>query len=146
MIKEFDLEAAKNGAKLCTRDGKPVRIVCYDANFNKPILALIETNYREYTNFYTNKGKHFTDSDISNYDLFIVDTTTFDLEAAKSGAPVCTKSGNNVRILCYDRKNINYPLVGLVETLNGEESMVSWTNEGRENLKYSSNTSDLIMK
>lgn len=28
--KPFDLESAKNGAKVVTRDGKPVRILCFD--------------------------------------------------------------------------------------------------------------------
>jgi len=41
---EFDLEKAKNGAKLITRSGKKARIVCYDRidNVKKgSILALI---------------------------------------------------------------------------------------------------------
>lgn len=41
--KQFDLEAAKAGKPVCTRNGKKVRIVCFDrkgAIF--PILALIQ--------------------------------------------------------------------------------------------------------
>lgn len=29
-MKNFDLEAAKRGAAVCTRNGKPVRIICWD--------------------------------------------------------------------------------------------------------------------
>ena len=29
-LKPFDLEAAKAGAKVITRDGRPVRIICFD--------------------------------------------------------------------------------------------------------------------
>lgn len=31
-MKEFDFEAAKQGAAVCTRSGLPVRIICFDAN------------------------------------------------------------------------------------------------------------------
>lgn len=39
--KPFDVEAAKNGAKVETRDGRSVRIICYDRKFSCPIIALI---------------------------------------------------------------------------------------------------------
>lgn len=29
-LKPFDLEKAKQGAKVVTRDGRPVRIICWD--------------------------------------------------------------------------------------------------------------------
>lgn len=43
-MKPFNLEQAKAGAPVCTHDGRPVRIVCYDLKGykNYPILALIE--------------------------------------------------------------------------------------------------------
>ena len=42
-MKPFNLEQAKAGAPVCTRDGWPVRIVCYDLKGHKnyPILALV---------------------------------------------------------------------------------------------------------
>ena len=44
-MKEFDLEAAKKGAAVCTVDGYPVRILCFDANIGAyPIVAILETN------------------------------------------------------------------------------------------------------
>lgn len=39
----------------------------------------------------------------------------FDLEAAKAGAPVCTISGNPVRIICFDKKGTCSPIIGLIE-------------------------------
>ena len=47
--KPFNVEAAKNGAKVETRDGDSVRILCYDRksnnlNINFPIIALTNHN------------------------------------------------------------------------------------------------------
>ena len=65
-LKPFDLEAARNGKSVCTRDGHKVRIICFDhnpKNDNYPILALIQYEndkggiYEE-VNSYTNEGKH----------------------------------------------------------------------------------------
>lgn len=39
--KPFDVEAAKNGARVETKGGKSVRIVCYDRISSCPILALV---------------------------------------------------------------------------------------------------------
>lgn len=39
----------------------------------------------------------------------------FDLAAAKAGAPVCTISGNPVRIICFDKKGTCSPIIGLIE-------------------------------
>ena len=43
-MKPFNLEQAKAGAPVCTRDGQPARIVCYamKGHKNYPILALVE--------------------------------------------------------------------------------------------------------
>ena len=43
-MKDFDLAAAKLGAKVCTRDGIPARILCFDSNmasdeYATPIVA-----------------------------------------------------------------------------------------------------------
>lgn len=38
-MKNFDLEAAKRGAAVCTRDGKQARIVCLDAD--NPLFLII---------------------------------------------------------------------------------------------------------
>lgn len=46
-MKEFDLEKAKAGAPVCTRCGRPARIIFWDANakcdeYRFPIVALID--------------------------------------------------------------------------------------------------------
>ena len=40
-IKPFNLEAAKAGKPVCTRDGRKARIVCFDRINARPILALV---------------------------------------------------------------------------------------------------------
>ena len=41
-LKEFNLEAAKSGKSVCTRDRRKARIVCFDAKGDQPIIALVE--------------------------------------------------------------------------------------------------------
>ena len=41
-LKPFDIEAAKSGKPVCTRDGRKARIVCFDAKGDQPIIALVE--------------------------------------------------------------------------------------------------------
>ena len=45
----------------------------------------------------------------------------FDLQKAKLGYPVCTRSGNHVRILCFDRKIDNGNDIVALITQNSEE-------------------------
>ena len=59
----------------------------------------------------------------------------FNLEQAKAGAPVCTRDGRPVRIVCYDLKgHKNYPILTLVESPVGVESTVSYTLNGHHSL------------
>lgn len=47
-LKEFDLEAAKAGKSVCTRDGRKARIICFDLNNkNFPIVAIINCDTEE---------------------------------------------------------------------------------------------------
>lgn len=75
IIKPFDLEAYKNGAKIRTRDGHEVRIICTDAKDEEyPIIGLV-TNYGdEHIVLYTSEGKLCsTKSTIRAEDLVIVE-------------------------------------------------------------------------
>ena len=59
----------------------------------------------------------------------------FNLEQAKAGAPVCTRDGRPVRIVCYDLKgHKNYPILALVESSVGVESTVSYALNGHNSL------------
>lgn len=73
-IVDFDIKKAKAGAKIVTRDGRNVRIVCYDVkgHVDFPILTLIDEGAYEATCFFTSKGKGISNIDNdSTLDLFI---------------------------------------------------------------------------
>ena len=76
IIKKFDLELAKAGHPVQTRDGRPARIICYDRKGNKPIVALIyekEDNV-EHHHFYFNDGLFLTSTKKSPEDLVMATT------------------------------------------------------------------------
>lgn len=56
-LKEFDLENAKAGKPVCTRDGRKARIICFDAEGNKPLIILSKINGQEVILRYTEKGQ-----------------------------------------------------------------------------------------
>jgi hypothetical protein len=70
-LKEFNLEAAKAGKPVCTRDGRKVRIICFDAECNKPIVALIYDCNKETVFQYLKSGRFFVDQ-IDKYDLMML--------------------------------------------------------------------------
>lgn len=51
---------------------------------------------------------------MTNYDRMMC-CSVFDLEKAKAGNPVCTAEGNLARIICFDAKGGNYPILALVK-------------------------------
>lgn len=56
----------------------------------------------------------------------------FNLGEAKMGEPVCTRDGHSVRILCFDAKNREYPIIGLVMLENDPpENILTWDIKGR---------------
>lgn len=63
----------------------------------------------------------------------------FDLDAAKRGAAVCTREGMKARIVCFDRIDSLYPIVGLCRNNDGSEFVGSYTTDGR---KFCSTTDD----
>lgn len=69
-MKPFDLEAAKAGKPVCTRDGRKARIICFDAKCNKPIVALIYDCNKETVLQYLENGRFFVDQ-IDKYDLMM---------------------------------------------------------------------------
>ena len=55
----------------------------------------------------------------------------FDLEKAKTGAPVQTRDGRKARIVCFDRKEVDFPLVALVIDLESElENLETYRVDG----------------
>ena len=75
-MKEFNLELAKAGYSVQTRDGRPVRILCYDVKgHDYPIMALVtEADNKEMPYLFTSTG-HINNTVIeSRLDLFMAPT------------------------------------------------------------------------
>lgn len=74
-MKPFDLEKAKAGAPVCTREGFSARIICFDADNDRfPIVALVKdsNSSHEYPVFITKKGRFSDGESDSQKDLFMV--------------------------------------------------------------------------
>lgn len=73
-MKSFNLELAKQGHPVCTRDGRQARIVSFDIdNDNYPIIALIKKEKgKEDVQSYTINGDYYRDETVSDFDLFMV--------------------------------------------------------------------------
>lgn len=73
-MKPFDLEAAKAGKPVCTRDGRKARIICFDRKLlfkgiSYPIIALVEDTAKEETVYgYNEKGKVMIEDDATYKD------------------------------------------------------------------------------
>lgn len=71
---EFDLEKAKAGAKVCTKKGFPVRIICFDMkDYKYPLVALVDSDNSESICTFTKDGKQYTSSDFHDFDLMLVE-------------------------------------------------------------------------
>lgn len=55
-MKNFDLEAAKRGAAVCTISGRKVRILCYDKKGESPIVAVVDFEDHENQYEYDENG------------------------------------------------------------------------------------------
>ena len=70
-LKPFDLEAAKAGKPVCTRDGRKARIICFDRDCDMHIVALVADPLGESVHYYLSNGK--VDFDKNNdYDLMML--------------------------------------------------------------------------
>lgn len=89
-LKPFDLEAAKAGKPVCTRDGRKARILCYDLKGAKyPIVAAIETQdyIAESISAYDKNGRFVHDKE-NNNDLMML------LEKKEGWINIYTNSGS----------------------------------------------------
>lgn len=75
-LKPFSLELAKQGKPVCTRDGRKARIICFDRNDIKPIVALVTfingTSVIEKAFYYFEDGYHLSKNDKNDYDLMML--------------------------------------------------------------------------
>ena len=66
-MKPFDLNSAKAGKPVCTRDGRKARIICFDKKGDYPIVALVnDYNEEEYIKNYDKFGKKFIDGETTD--------------------------------------------------------------------------------
>ena len=74
VLKPFDIEKAKNGAEVCTKEGNKARIICFDKKTegDYTIIALVFTGKEEFILSYTADGKRVKNCDDS-IDLMIVE-------------------------------------------------------------------------
>ena len=74
-MKQFDLEKAKAGHPVCTREGKDARIICWDRKIEKhPIVALVFDEYgEEIVASYTKEGCCLYLGKEHSEDLFLKD-------------------------------------------------------------------------
>jgi len=93
-MKRFNLEAARQGAPVCTRDGHKARIICFDRKEGQPIVALVEGEYR------CKDCKHYVKGFSSNSAWF--ETNVCELlfkRTTKEGRP-CYKAVNKYNLPC----------------------------------------------
>lgn len=115
MKKAFDIEKAKAGAKVVTRNGNKVRILCYDnTDIRYPIVAVVydkdSNSIYDYT-AYTANGKYMNDSVDNDYDLLIEEEPTYrpyanekEMDEAIKGHGMFVKNlyGRRLAITGYD--------------------------------------------
>ena len=56
-LKPFNLEEAKQGKPVCTRDGRKARIICFDRDWDMHIVALVSDPLGESVHYYLSNGK-----------------------------------------------------------------------------------------
>ena len=73
-LKPFDIQKAREGKPVCTRDGRKARIICFDFQSieNTPIVAAVQvTDKQEVIANYYEDGRRFVDG-ISELDLMVL--------------------------------------------------------------------------
>ena len=71
-LKPFDLEAAKAGKPVCTRDGRKARIICFDRKGFCKIVALIKYGNVDMILVYKDDGRINVSSMDSDFDLMML--------------------------------------------------------------------------
>ena len=72
-LKPFDIQKAREGKPVCTRDGRKARIICFDykSSDDYSMIALIDIGDNEIPYKYTKEGK-FKPNRIDAYDLMML--------------------------------------------------------------------------
>ena len=56
-LKPFDIQKAREGNPVCTRDGRKARIICFDRDWDMHIVALVSDPLGESVHYYLSNGK-----------------------------------------------------------------------------------------
>lgn len=93
-MREFNLEEAKAGKPVCTRDGKDARIISFDYKRDYPIVAAIGADGKEKFGVYTSAGR-VNNEQTWNIDLFMKEEepTLKDYTSIKSYEDACKALG-----------------------------------------------------
>ncbi len=171
----FELKSAQDGAKVFTKAGQPVKIFYNKEREKYPILGILFNRGCEDSSgfdkpvYYDINGRCFNSDGFNNNDLVIgvevedndenkkaaiqegnmdeMKLIPFDAEKAKAGAQVITRNGRPVTICRYDVKNKDYPILGLVELVDGKEVPQAFTESGKlYNGDYQERPFDLFIK
>ena len=71
-LKPFDLQKAREGKPVFTRDGRKARIICWDKIGNFPIVALVMGKNNKESVFYYNGNGRDNDAIEKDYDLMML--------------------------------------------------------------------------
>lgn len=96
-MKPFNLEEAKAGKPVCTRDGRRVEILSFDKpNNGYPILARVFSDNTDYNDFmFTQEGYFFNDNREFGADLMMVENETIPSLWAQS----CTEENTRINYI-----------------------------------------------
>lgn len=171
----FNLKEALDGAKVFTKAGQPVKIFYNKEREAYPILGILFNRGVEDSSgfdepvYYDINGRCLNSDGFNKNDLVIgvevedkdenkkvaiqegnmdeMKLIPFDAEKAKAGAQVITRNGRPVTICRYDVKNKDYPILGLVELVEGKEVPQTFTESGKSfNGDYQERPFDLFIK
>ena len=70
-LKPFDIQKAREGKPVCTRDGRKARIICFDRDWVTHIVALVSNPLGESVHYYLSNGKVDFDKQ-NNEDLMML--------------------------------------------------------------------------
>lgn len=88
-LKPFNLEAAKAGKPVCTRDGRKARIICFDridnTGLDLPIVALIQCEETEILQLYREDGKRNVKVDLALDLMMLLEKKTGWININKDG-------------------------------------------------------------
>ena len=72
-LKPFDIQKAREGKPVCTRDGRGARIICFNReSIGFPIIALIKNGDTEGVYQFDDKGRSNIDDEERGYDLMML--------------------------------------------------------------------------